>query len=413
MFRKQVVDNHQIKLYGNIIIPIPVAAKWIAVVLLTFIFCISLLLILGEFSRRVSVNGYITPTEGLLRIKPSSSGFIQQIKVNEGQNIHQGQVLFDVAKQTELLSGEYLNEALRQQLLHKKRLSKDRIEDQKRIHRLNLEEKDRQITHLGAQIHLLNNQHGLLKQQLSFALIQLERTRELFKSNMSTKAKLEQQQVYKLQIAQQISELKLRIASAKDSLNNTKLGKEKAELQHADILNQINSSVITIEQQLTELSGNGTQIITAPAAGTITKINIKANDLVQANQAAMHLLPLHSKLQAELLVPPEAIGFIQEGQEVKLRLSAFPYQKFGLQHGYINSIPQTPSTADELTDRAYSFQGSVYVVTVTLEQQFVTAFNKQLNLKPGMTLQADIKLAPRALWEWLLEPLLSLQGRFA
>lgn len=127
----------------------------------------------------------------------------------------------------------------------------------------------------------------------------------------------------------------------------------------------------------------------------------------------MHLLPHHLALQAELLVPPEAIGFVQVGQQVQLRLSAFPYQKFGLHTGQIKHIAQTSINNQEAASSPIAYKGTAYMVTVSLDKQTVSAFGQELPLKTGMTLQADIKLAPRALWEWLMEPLISLKGRFA
>jgi len=50
---------------------------------------------------------------------------------------------------------------------------------------------------------------------------------------------------------------------------------------------------------------------------------------------------------------------------------------------------------------------------VSLDSQSVEAYGRSMSLKPGMQVSVDIRLEERSLWEWLLEPLLSLKGRFS
>ena len=44
---------------------------------------------------------------------------------------------------------------------------------------------------------------------------------------------------------------------------------------------------------------------------------------------------------------------------------------------------------------------------MTLSRQSVDAYGAPVTLKPGMTLQADVLQDRRAIWEWLLEPVLA------
>ena len=43
-------------------------------------------------------------------------------------------------------------------------------------------------------------------------------------------------------------------------------------------------------------------------------------------------------MQAELLAPSSAVGFIHQGGRVLLRYSAFPYQKFGEYGGTVVTV---------------------------------------------------------------------------
>ena len=53
------------------------------------------------------------------------------------------------------------------------------------------------------------------------------------------------------------------------------------------------------------------------------------------------ILPADGRIEAELLAPSRAIGFIQTGQAVALSLQAFPYQRFGTVPGKISTVSST------------------------------------------------------------------------
>jgi membrane fusion protein len=54
----------------------------------------------------------------------------------------------------------------------------------------------------------------------------------------------------------------------------------------------------------------------------------------------------------------------------------------------------------------------VYLITVTLARQTIAAYGRQVELQPGMQLEADIALETRRLYEWLLDPLYTVTGKW-
>lgn len=49
----------------------------------------------------------------------------------------------------------------------------------------------------------------------------------------------------------------------------------------------------------------------------------------------------------------------------------------------------------------------LYRIKVTLASEGVDAFGQMHALKPGMTLEADVLQERRAVWEWLLQPVIA------
>jgi len=50
-------------------------------------------------------------------------------------------------------------------------------------------------------------------------------------------------------------------------------------------------------------------------------------------------------------------------------------------------------------------------ITVSLASQTVAAYGAEVPLQPGMTLEADVALERRRLFEWMLDPLYAVTGR--
>ena len=126
-------------------------------------------------------------------------------------------------------------------------------------------------------------------------------------------------------------------------------------------------------------------------------------------------MPEHSRLEARLYAPSATIGFVRPGNLVQLRYQSFPYQKFGQHEGRVQSVSNNAVSSSELagfTSADIPPGEPVYAITVALTQQAVTAYGKQWPLQAGMRLDADVLQETRRLYEWVLEPLYSITGKF-
>jgi multidrug efflux pump subunit AcrA (membrane-fusion protein) len=139
--------------------------------------------------------------------------------------------------------------------------------------------------------------------------------------------------------------------------------------------------------------GGSPAALLAPADLVIGVIHARAGQEVAAGQALVELFPADGQLEAVLRIAPTAIGFIRQGQLVRLRYDAFPDSKFGHAQGRIASVSLMP------TD-----DGS-YRARVALERDYVQAFGERVVLRPGMSLAGEIVIERRSMLEWLFEPL--------
>ena len=168
-----------------------------------------------------------------------------------------------------------------------------------------------------------------------------------------------------------------------------------------------------LQQSLDQNEAQRASVLRAPQDGTVSSVLVHDGQAVAAGQPVVAVVPLDTPLQAQLLVPSSAVGFVHVGQPVSLRYEAFPYQKFGLQHGRVQGISRnalTPAEVQLLVGQTP--EQSLYRVQVEIDRQSIAAYGKQQTLKAGMALDADIMMDRRRLVELAFEPLFGISKHF-
>ncbi|MBA4165576.1 MAG: secretion protein HlyD, partial [Erythrobacter sp.] len=147
--------------------------------------------------------------------------------------------------------------------------------------------------------------------------------------------------------------------------------------------------------------------LTAPFAGTVTALTMRSGQRVGLQSQIMAVIPQNARLRAELLVPSQAIGFVKRGQEVRLAIDAFPYQRFGTVTGTVMTVASS-AVSQTLPNGSVV---SAYPVVVDIDNPEVVAFGRREQLVPGMSLTARIITEKQSLIEWLFEPLFAVRRR--
>lgn len=156
--------------------------------------------------------------------------------------------------------------------------------------------------------------------------------------------------------------------------------------------------------------------IVAPKDGVISTIMISKGQSIGDDAIIATLLPENQNLEANLFIPSSAIGFLKVGLPVSIRYDAFPYQKFGQHNGIINEISNNTLYLNELksigiySQKFNDEKDAFYRVKVKLDDQTMKAYGKNYPLKVGMTLESNIILEKRKIYEWIFEPIFSIKG---
>lgn len=175
-------------------------------------------------------------------------------------------------------------------------------------------------------------------------------------------------------------------------------------------ISDLRQARLELEQRRTEAQGRLAFQITAPVDGVVDTILIAPGQTIGTSSTLLTVLPKSSVLVAELYVPSRAIVFVQPEQRVRIAYNAFPYIRYGFAEGKVSSVSETILRPGEV-EKPVALSEPSYRVTVALQSQQMKADNKEIRLRPGLTLTADIVLERQTLAQWVLRSVRELWTR--
>jgi HlyD family secretion protein len=104
-------------------------------------------------------------------------------------------------------------------------------------------------------------------------------------------------------------------------------------------------------------------------------------------------------------VPNAGIGFVERGLPVKIKLDAFPFHDYGSLTGRVIDISADVRSKDQ--------QGSFYRVLVAPDTNRITARGKAMQLRPGLSVTAEIVTERKTVLDILLAPVRKLRAEMA
>ena len=183
----------------------------------------------------------------------------------------------------------------------------------------------------------------------------------------------------------------------------------------AELLREGVDAVATVQRLEQESRKSGLRArlmeIRAPQDGIVKELAVHTvGAVVQAGSALLQVVPTGDKLHAEALLANEDIGFVEVGQPVKMKLAAYPFQKFGMLEGRVMQISADAMAQSEAA-RTWGMSptaapAQTYKAVIELAEQGLRLPNgRYLEIAPGMLLTAEIHQGRRTVMEYLLSPL--------
>ncbi|NTF52794.1 HlyD family efflux transporter periplasmic adaptor subunit [Agrobacterium rhizogenes] len=408
LFRTEAME-HRRRLRGEVMIAQPVSHGVMTAILGVFVVVGATYLMTGTYARKETVQGYVAPTGGLAQLYATKGGIVTRVLVHEGDVVTQGQPMVELSLETTGADGQ-VGEKLR--LETQTRIQS--IDTQMTAAKARFDEEGRRLSArvegLGGE---LASQEQRLESERRLQALQTDdagRYAQLQVKGSGTRFELSRRQQQILAQESVIHELERQKEQRQGDLNDARSQLAGLPAERDDKLAQLQGLRSELEQSLAQLQVNRAYVMVAPVAGRVAALQAQPGQTAVAQSPLAALVPAGSNLEANLLVPPRAAGLIQPGQEVRLRVDAFPYQRFGVVSGHVVQVSRATYREGELL-APIAFKDPVYRVTVSLERTSIAAYGEERPLTPGMTLIGDVITDRRHFTDWVLDPLKAIGSR--
>lgn len=162
-----------------------------------------------------------------------------------------------------------------------------------------------------------------------------------------------------------------------ESSQNEKL-KEIAELEN-QILQQkglFMQAANTLKSQIAEWKRK--YLLIAPVDGVINfSTFIQENQQLKQEQVLAFINPNNSSFYVEANIPQNNFGKVKNGQQIWLKLLAYPYEEFGKVKGQIDFISSISTN-------------SGYLAKISLPKGLTINYRRTIQYRTGLTAQVDI-----------------------
>jgi len=186
-----------------------------------------------------------------------------------------------------------------------------------------------------------------------------------------------------------------------------------AEEAATELATAENDSSVQAEELRMTARRRELQHITSPIDGIVQQLAVHTvGGVVQPAQALMVVVPVEGEIAVEAQVLNRDIGFVREGQPVRVKLEAFPFTDYGIVEGVVETISRdaVPSEAQQADQqnanaRAAPSPSLVYSARIRLRSNHLMIRGRRQAIGPGMSVQAEIRTGRRRIIQYLLSPI--------
>ena len=405
LFRQEAIDfqQHQ-RRWGDVASLQPLSMKVAAWFLATSATAIAVFLFVAQYSRKETAVGYLTPAAGTAKIFVPQRGTVKAVHVEQGRTVREGQPLLTIETDQIAADGIDVNASMLNTLRSQKALIAQNIKGEEQRTGSERERLTALLRGLDAEMSQLQGQIELQTERLKVAQSDLDAADQLRSKGFMTAVEFKRRQMQVLEQRQAISALHQQLAARRNQLTETNFTLRQLPTVMAQRVQALRNDLATAEQRIAEINGRRAYVIKAPTAGRISTLQATLGQYADPQRLQLEIIPEHSVLQAELLVPARAIGFVEVGQPVRILYDAFPYQHFGTYTGHVAKVSQTLLMITDATG-PITLKEPAYRLTAALDRADIDVNGKKVALQPDMLLKADIILEKRSLISWLTSPL--------
>ncbi len=413
---------------------VPRPARWVLYTIMALLVTIVVWASLSKVDRVVVARGQLGTTLSRLLVQPLSTGIIREILVEPGDVVSKGQALAtldatfakaDYEEASQQIAGlrsqlrrmraELSDEDYRPQSDEDSaiaRVQRQLFERRRSEAAARTEQLKKQGAGIQAAIQTNTQQRHLLSKRLKL-IREIELLNEkLLRSSSVSKVQYLQAKDGRLEIENSLGrlrneneELKLKLDSAKAEQQAFYSARQR---ETTESLVDAETRFQSLRQQMEKAQRmQSLVVLKAPADGVVLEIMDRSvGSVIQTAEPLLTLVPTGGELVAEVMIPAMDIARIRRGDEVIVKLDAFPFQRHGTLEGRVETISEDAFKQEGQQGGGPSvYRAKVRLVTTQLEE-VTTGFR----LLPGMDVSAEIKIGSRRIVSYLIYPVIRASG---
>jgi hemolysin D len=138
---------------------------------------------------------------------------------------------------------------------------------------------------------------------------------------------------------------------------------------------------------------------TAPEDSIVLAVapNMSVGSVVSQGTTVISLMPVRNSLEALVQVPATDIGFVRPGDPATIKIDAYKYFEHGTLEGTVKWVG---NNAASMTNGQPV--PPYYHVQVSIDRNKLVNVPPTVQLLPGMTLKADMKVGSRSIWDYVV-----------
>lgn len=403
-------------------------------VVLNILLLLLALIILWTFFGKLDIvaraEGKLIPKTRLQVVQPLDGGRVAEIRIEEGELVKKGQILVVMNDSISRADTEQLTDETKSIELQLRRtvaeientkfvrletdeteLYEDirkQFEENTRSYQIELSQQRSLIEQSGEE--LASEKQLLTKLEETLPIIQAseDAIKNLQKKGFANEMDLMERERERIEVERDYQAQKFRIRSLVAGLNEAK---QRTKQIKATYKQSLLDEKVELEQRSKQLVQelnkqeyrNKLLALESPQDGYVKDLATHTQgSVIPSGTVLLTIVPVDVPLQAEILVENKDAGFIQAGQEAKIKVASFEFQKYGMIQASVEHVSADSSQQESSNGMPQGV--STYRAILNLDEQTLSYNNKEYDLKPGMQVTAEVNLGTRTVMQYIFSP---------
>ena len=384
---------------------------------------------LGKVDVIIQANGKLVSDKQNIVLKPLERALIKKINVKIGDVVQPDQVLITFDPTINSAESERLKNELSTLKAQFERLKSEFEETaylvqgnekspkwQQAIYRQRQKHYQEKINYYDEALKQLDAAKKGKEDNLRKQRERLEALRKI--ENMFTK--LHEKQATSLKELLQVSITRMEMESNVDTLENSlvelshqresMVSEKKSFIQ--EWRGTLSEEMVKVERELSSIQKQyeknerlvSSVYLRSPCRAVVQEIaDFSEGSAVREAEVLITLIPLDGKIELEAEIRPQDIGKVDVGSIARIKLNAYPFQKYGTLDGEVRNISE--DTVQRQKQSAEQDGATYYRARITTSGM-LRGVPAGFRLIPGMEGQAEIKAGRRRIIEYVIYPLI-------